>query len=238
VRFATPEEAARLPLRKEPAREGTLRLIEIEGVDLSACGGTHVPRTGGIGLIAVVSSERFKGGHRIEFVCGGRALSRFRALRDVVSTATRLVSVTPADLPGAIDRLQGEAREQRKSLVGLHADLARYRAEELAASAETTTSGKLVRRAISLDASGLKALASAVTSRPGFIVVLVSEDTPALVVVARSRDVVLQANDILSALTTKFGGRGGGKADLAQAGGLTARPQDILDEASARIQRA
>ena len=47
IRFAIAEEAAQLPLRKEPARGGTLRLIDVEGFDLSACGGTHVARTGG-----------------------------------------------------------------------------------------------------------------------------------------------------------------------------------------------
>jgi len=76
VRFATAEEAAQLPLRKESGREGTLRLIDVDGFDLSACGGTHVARTGAIGVIAVASWERFKGGQRIEFLCGGRALGR------------------------------------------------------------------------------------------------------------------------------------------------------------------
>src|SRR5262249_8763201 len=82
IRYASAAGAARLPLRKESLREGTLRLIDVEEFDLSACGGTHVSRTGAIGLIGVASSERFKGGHRLEFVCGGRALDRFRLLRD------------------------------------------------------------------------------------------------------------------------------------------------------------
>ena len=80
IRFADAEEAARLPLRKEPARGGMLRLIDVEDFDLSACGGTHVARTGGIGVIAVASWERFKGGQRLEFLCGGRALAGYRTL--------------------------------------------------------------------------------------------------------------------------------------------------------------
>ena len=75
IRFVSAEEAAALPLRKEPGREGPLRLIEVEAFDLSACGGTHVARTGAIGLIAVVGAERFRGGTRLTFVCGGRALN-------------------------------------------------------------------------------------------------------------------------------------------------------------------
>jgi alanyl-tRNA synthetase len=59
IRFADADEAARLPLRKEPARGGNLRLIDVEGFDLSACGGTHVARTGAIGVVAVASWESF-----------------------------------------------------------------------------------------------------------------------------------------------------------------------------------
>src|SRR5262249_5905763 len=68
IRFAAKEDAAAMPLRKESRREGTLRLIDVEQWDLSACGGTHVARTGAIGVIAVAGSERFKGGVRIAFL--------------------------------------------------------------------------------------------------------------------------------------------------------------------------
>ena len=84
IRFATPEEAAALPLRKEPARGGTLRLIDIDGFDLSACGGTHVARTGAIGVIAVASWERFKGGQRLDV-----PVRRPRARGDIERFATR-----------------------------------------------------------------------------------------------------------------------------------------------------
>jgi alanyl-tRNA synthetase len=80
VRFVSAEEAGRLPLRKESVRGGTLRLVEINEFDLSACGGTHVPRTGAIGMIAVTNVERFRGGSRLTFVCGGRALRRSRVI--------------------------------------------------------------------------------------------------------------------------------------------------------------
>ncbi|HEY6211257.1 MAG TPA: alanyl-tRNA editing protein, partial [Vicinamibacterales bacterium] len=110
IRFADAEEAAALKLRKPSAREGTLRLIDVEDFDLSACGGTHVARTGAIGVIAVASSERFKGGQRLEFVCGGRALARFRSLRDAVAASVRSLSVMPAELPAAIEKLHADTR--------------------------------------------------------------------------------------------------------------------------------
>ncbi len=241
IRFVSAEEAASLPLRKTPARSGTLRLIDIEAFDLSACGGSHVSRTGAIGIIGVASSERFKGGQRIEFVCGGRALGRFRSLRDTVASAGRLLSAGADDLPATIERLQAEAKAHKRGVSDLQEELARYRAEELASSAEAvrlepaaiatgaaTTLVHLVARAIDADANGLKTLATAVTRKPGFLVTLVSPARPALIVVSRSSDVTVNANSVLSALLARFGGRGGGKADVAQGGGLDGTSDEIL----------
>jgi alanyl-tRNA synthetase len=262
IRFASAEEASRMPLRKEPARAGTLRLIDVEGFDLSACGGTHVARTGGVGLIVIASWERFKGGQRIEFLCGGRALARFRALRETVGATVRLLSVLPEDLPASVERFQTEAREQKRALAALQMELARFRADELASSAESVrlkpdTAGlkgtpdtsdreavpsgarpieqgphaRLVLRALDSDVNGLKTLASAVVARPGYLVVLVSTVRPALVVVARSSDVTTAAQRVIASLTSAFGGRGGGKPEFAQGGGLDAPAEAILDAA-------
>ena len=224
IRYVTSEEAARLPLRKEPAREGTLRLIEVGDFDLSACGGTHVARTGAIGVITVTAWERFKGGYRLEFLCGGRALNRFRASRDTVSSLVRLLSVTPNELPDATARLLAEARDQKRTIAGLQSELAAFRAAELAASAVDGFVG----RSLDADAGTLKALAAAVSARSGYTVVLVSTRQPALVVVARSADVPVDADHLLAALLARFGGRGGGKPAIAQGGGLQGSPDAIL----------
>jgi alanyl-tRNA synthetase len=235
VRFVTTEEAAQLSLRKEPQREGTLRIVEIPEFDLSACGGTHVARTGAIGAIVIASWERCKGGLRVEFVCGARALARIRSLRGIAASAMTLLSVAAADIPAAIERMQAEARDQRHATAGLQRELARYRAQELFESGAETPVGRLVLRAVDMDASGLKALATAVVANGACAAVLVSASTPALAVVARSVDGTIQANQVLAALTKQFGGRGGGKADLAQGGGLNGPPQAILDAARAAI---
>ncbi len=237
IRYATAEEAAALPLRKESVRGGTLRLIEVEGFDLSACGGTHVARTGAIGIIAVASWERFKGGQRVEFLCGGRALARFRSLRDAVMGGVRLLSVLPEELPASIERLQADAKDQKRALTALQNELARYRAEEIAASAELVGDVRLVTRALDADANVLKSLAMAITARPRHFVALTSTSEPALVVIARSPDVDVAANEILASIIKRFGGRGGGKAELAQAGGVEAANQRILVTAQEEFVR-
>jgi alanyl-tRNA synthetase len=141
IRFADADEAARLPLRKESRREGTLRLVEVEDFDVSACGGTHVARTGAIGIIAVAGSEKFKGGTRLEFLCGERALSGFHALGDSVAASVRLLSVLPAELPSGIERLQTDARELRRQIKDLQTRLAGHEATGLARSWPCSTAG-------------------------------------------------------------------------------------------------
>jgi alanyl-tRNA synthetase len=229
VRFVSADEAARLPLRKEPVREGTLRLIEISEFDLSACGGTHVSRTGAIGMIAVTSAERFRGGSRLTFVCGARALHSFRTLRDAVAGAVRVLSVLPHELAGAIERTQVEAKESRKTVSRLQGMLAGHEAARLLSEASSGDGVRVVtKRVAGWDASGLKAIATALAAHSNVAAVLVSSGEPIAVVVARSQDVALDASKALRALLVRFGGRGGGRPDLAQGAGLVGHADDIL----------
>jgi alanyl-tRNA synthetase len=219
VRIVSAEEAAAMPLRKPPARSGDLRVIEVEDFDWSACGGTHVTRTGMIGIIAVTGWERFKGGTRVSFVCGGRALRSHRALRDVVSSATRALSVTPGELTPQIERLLAEGRETDRTIKMLQHELARHRAAELRQAAETIGAHRVVIRHDAIgDASAIKALAQAIVTDSDIVAVMVGTGQPAPVVVARGPGASADAGTLVKALTTALGGRGGGRTEMAQAG--------------------
>jgi alanyl-tRNA synthetase len=222
IRFASAEEVAALPLRKESLRTGPLRLIEVADFDLSACGGTHVNRTGAVGVIAIGGWEKFRGGSRIEFLCGGRALKRFRLWRDALADTQRRLSVAPEELAVAIDRLQAENKTLARNVRAVQEQLAVHEGRALVARG--TRSGTRVVVVESLDgwdAQGLKALASAAASDPGVVVALFSTDPSRAFIVARAADVTsVDAGRIVRELTAKCGGRGGGKPDLAQGGGL------------------
>jgi alanyl-tRNA synthetase len=237
IRFVSAEEAARLPLRKEPVREGPLRLIEVTDFDLSACGGTHVASTGAIGLIAALASERFRGGTRVTFVCGGRALRTLRTYRDVVSGSVRALSVLPGELPAAVERMQAEARDLRKVLKSMQEALATHEAARRFAAAPRVGHVSVVLDVLDgWDAAGLKAVAAAIVASGPAVAVLLSSSAPVSIVVARSSGVSVDANAILRALMNQFGGRGGGKADLAQGGGLTAPAQEVASAARTLLE--
>lgn len=232
IRFAGPDDIAALLLRKEARREGTLRLIDVQDFDLSACGGTHVARTGAIGMIAVAATERFRGGSRVTFLCGGRALAGCRSLRDAVAGSVRALSVLPAELPAAIDRLQSDGRELRKQVRGFQSRLAAQEADALADAAVAGAGVALVAAALpGWDAGGLKVIASRIVERAGHVAVLVSEPPPAAVVVARAADIGLDAGAVLNRLVERHGGKGGGRPEMAQGGGVTSPSPDVLQSA-------
>jgi len=232
VRFVSAGEAARLPLRKEPVREGTLRLVEISDFDLSACGGTHVSRTGAIGMIAVTQAERFRGGSRITFACGSRALRVFRGYRDAVAGAVRVLSVLPHELPSAVERAQLDSKDLRKIVGRLQGKLAGHEASRLLEDAALVGDRRVVVQALEgWDAAGLKAIASSLVARSGVVAVLVSAGNPVAVVVARSQDAALDSSKGLRMLLDRFGGRGGGRPELAQGAGLVGKIEDILSAA-------
>jgi alanyl-tRNA synthetase len=228
IRFVSAVEASTLRLRKEPARTGVLRLIDVKEFDLSACGGTHVARTGAIGTVVVSAAEKFKGGARITFACGGRALRVFRSLRDAVSGSVRALSVLPHDLPGAIERVQAETKDLRRTIKKFQESLAAHEAARLAAPV-------VVEALAGWDAHGLKMIATEITARTSAAVALFSTSPPITVVIARSPDIALDANAAVRVLIERFGGRGGGKPDLAQGGGLTGDLTDMTSFARERL---
>jgi alanyl-tRNA synthetase len=131
IRNVTPEEAAELPLRKDPAREGELRLIEVEGFDLTPCGGTHAHRTGEVGMIAVRHWERAKGLTRIEFVAGVRALTDYRRANKTARDVAALYSAARDDAAKLTSRVLEENKDLHRRVRALEEIASRVEAEEL-----------------------------------------------------------------------------------------------------------
>jgi alanyl-tRNA synthetase len=236
IRFADAADAASLGLRKESGRSGTLRIVDVDGFDVSACGGTHVRRTGAIGIIAISGWERFRGGTRLEFKCGGRALQAHRVLRATVRDSSSLLSTGAGELPQAIERLQGESKELRRRLKDAGARLAVFEAELLTAKAEAVAGFRLIVETLAADAGTLKTMAQTIASSPGNVAVLVTSASPVSIVVSRSADVSsVDAARVLKAILNRFGGKGGGRPEMAQGGGLDAPAERVVAAARALL---
>jgi len=131
IRQVTAEEAASLPLRKEPSREGELRVIEIDDFDLTPCGGTHAKSTGEVGVIAVRSWERAKGLARIQFMAGIRVLNDYRKANRTARDVAALFSAGREDSPALVARSVEESKKLRRRLSELEEVACRVESEEL-----------------------------------------------------------------------------------------------------------
>src|SRR5215470_11945619 len=217
IRNVTSTEAAELPLRKEPARDGDLRLIEIEGFDLTPCGGTHAFRTGEVGMIAVRAWERAKGLTRIEFVAGTRALADYRKANKSAREVAALFSTGRDDVPQLAAQMVEEHKDLNRRLRALEELAAEVEAEKLLASARDGVVSQIFD---GRDAESLKKLAQALIAKSGVVALLASRDKDtARLVFARSADASGDMSLLMREGCAMLDGRGGGKPELAQGGG-------------------
>lgn len=226
-----------LGLRKATEREGTIRVVTIEGIDRSACGGTHVRSTGEVGPVFIRKVDKMRGNARIEFVCGSRAIARARADFDALSRTARVFSSTLDEVPGLAASLMERAAEADKGRQKLSLELAQLRGAELHRSTEASASGwRLVTRHAtgpSIDDS-IRAEAQAFTACGKAVFAAVSETGAILLAV--SNDGPFKAGEKLKALFAAHGGRGGGNPQLAQGSAASAdAAAKILSELTAGL---
>jgi len=239
IRNVSSEEAAELPLRKDPGREGELRLIEIEGFDLTPCGGTHAYRTGEVGMIAVRSWERAKGLTRIEFVAGMRALSDYRKANQTARAVAALFSAGRDDATHLASHMIEENKELHRRVRILEEMAAVVEADRLVAKTAPQPNGSyvIVETFEGRDADWLKKLAHALIAKPNTIVLLGSRDgDTARLVFARSEDAQGDMNALMREACVMLDGRGGGKPEMAQGGGKRAdQLEDVLQQVSQKL---
>jgi alanyl-tRNA synthetase len=223
VRVASRAEAEMLlaagKLQKLPDRAGDIRLIEMDGVDLNACGGTHVRSTGQIGALLLRGTERVRQGVRVEFVCGQRAVLTARQDLAALTRASAALSVGRLEVPEAVDRQIAESKSAHKERQKLVGELANYEAANLLLEYPAEKGRRIVRRIFrDHDAEYLKLLASRmVASSPETLALLAStKEEPARLVMASGVDWKINCGTELREALTAFGMRGGGSPTLAQ----------------------
>jgi alanyl-tRNA synthetase len=222
VRFVPVGEAKKMPLRKlPPDKNGVLRLVEVTSFDLSACGGTHVRRTGEIGIVKVVKTERQSGKCRVEFLCGDRALADYDRKNLVLGRLSKNMTTGYWDLENSIAGLRDDLKQAKRSLKRKTNELIQFETRSIAANAIEIDGVNLIRHAFKdRDPAELRRLASSLASNDRTIVLFGLAGAKAHLLFARSDDLELSVNDLLSEVLPLLGdATGGGSPKFAQGGG-------------------
>lgn len=226
ARFVAAEELAQLHLRRPPKVEKDVRIVTIEGLEHNPCGGTHPASTGQIGQIAIIKTERMRGGIRVSFVCGRRALAYSRQLTDTLRALGNQLSVGLPDFVTTVEGLQTQLKEARKGWHDLKQQMAGWMARDVLQHAQNRHNGLLTLITdvgTGFDVNELKPMVGAVTElleaehRTPYLVALIGKQADReFAVVVASENSSLAANALLKEAFAIGGGKGGGNARTAQ----------------------
>ncbi|HEV2182398.1 MAG TPA: alanyl-tRNA editing protein [Candidatus Acidoferrales bacterium] len=219
VCYGTAEELVAQGIRKKVDREGTLRVIDIDGFDRQPCGGTHLARTGQAGMLLVRRCERQKQNWRVEFVAGWRALAAARGDFVTLRQAAEHLGCGIAELPENVRKIQEERRASQRDAKKLTERLAELEAAALLARhTESSHDGKhriIVFISDDAAASYLAILAAKIVATPNIRVILASRAATAIVL-AQSAGLDGDMGALLRELLAPVGGKGGGSKVFAQ----------------------
>lgn len=240
VQMVTLAEAQQMPVRKiPPVSHEKLRIVAIQDFDMTACGGTHVSATGGVGLIKIVKVERRKGKVRVEFCCGNRALQDYHQKHTITSDLMNQLTTGLSDLTENIDKIQANNKQLQRTVKKQQTSLLAFTATQLREQAAQDGSLAIITYIHEGNASALRSLAQQLTSYSQTVALLGTTSDKTQLLFARSEDAPGHMGQLLKTAFQELGtGSGGGKPNSAQGGGGPVSPshlQTVLSNAKNQL---
>lgn len=212
--FVSREQAAELPLVKQPKVTEDIRIVEIEGIEYNACGGTHVSATGEIGMIKLLRAEKQKGHTRLYFKCGYRSLREFNAGMDILGSLSARFNTGKEEILDRIAKWDQEQKQLQAELNAVKAENDAYLAEKLLANRQ----GSLIRHVFAdKPLKDLQSLAAKLAEQTD-VVVLFASNSEHKVLLARGEGSGLACGAFFKQHLADYRGKGGGSGKMAQAG--------------------
>jgi alanyl-tRNA synthetase len=217
ARSASQEELPDVNFRFPQKSSGPVRLVEVADFDLNPCGGTHVSRSGEIGLLKVIRPDYRADETRIEFVCGKRALQDYGIKNQTLLQLAGRMTVGYWELGDALGRLEEELKQTRRDLRTATERVVEYEAAELIQQASDRNSLTVVQRVWEKrDPGALRLLASKLIDHPNVVALLASLGERTHLCIARSEGVAVDAAVLLGRACEQLEGKGGGQSHFAQ----------------------
>lgn len=232
--YISDEEVPSLPFRKPPKVSGNIRVVEVEGLDYTPCGGTHCPNTGMVGLLKIVKTERVNQKLRVHFVAGYQALDTFENDQKVIKQVAQILETGLDEIPVVLGRKLDQLKSLQIELETLRAQVLTQEAEHLVDSATVVGTVNLLTASFrDRRTSEVRALAQKFRDIDGLVAVLVAFEGGKLSLIATcAADSGFDARKLLQHHLAPLGLRGGGDASIAQGGGLVAeaRLEGLFDK--------
>jgi len=234
------EDIASVPFRRPPKVSGSIRVVEVDGFDYSACGGTHFPQTGMVGMVKIVKTERVNHQARIYFVAGWQALEFFQQVQSISQSVAAELDTGVEGLPEALSHLQGQLKEAQSELKPLREIAMNVEIEKVVQLAEKVGENWLVTKSFeNRSPAELRTLAIQFRNYPNMVALLASFDGEKLsLVISCAADTGLNANELLQKHLAPYQGRGGGDSTIAQGGGVAENIEAIFNHTVEIIRNA
>lgn len=219
--YPSKEELAELVYRSKKALSGEIRIVEVPDADICACCGTHVKRTGEIGMIKVTGNEKYKGGSRIFLQIGWQAVEDYCQKTESVQKISALLSAKPEQIADAAENLLQSFGEQKQQISRLKKELLEYKAAELHAD-----SGRLCVRAQAMDGVEIRQLCDLLLANHELVLVFTGEEESGYKFVLGYREGLTDA--FVKEFREVCCAKGGGKDKMLQ--GFAACTQNQLSD--------
>lgn len=216
--YESEAQVAALPLRKQAeGLKPPIRIVHVEGADMCTCCAPHCYSTGEIGSVFVADASSYKGGTRITFFCGERALKLHRAQHDDLDAIARRFSCQREAALGAVKKLSDDYGALKKSERELAKSLNGYMATEFLQSAVQAGKYRVIAQLVSgVDAARLKDLAQASSAEKTIALLLSEADERLSYVLSTGANFPIDVSELMPAVNAALGGKGGGRGTLAQ----------------------
>lgn len=215
--FVPDDKIDTIPLRKAPQKKGSIRVVEISEFGYSACGGTHVRRTGEVGLVKILRSEKIRNNIRFEFVCGKRALENYIWKNKVLHELSNRFTVHEKEVSSSVEKLFSDLKSQKKRNRRLQEKISQYEAQEIVQKAEERVIKQIF---TGRSPEEVRALALNIIRKGDYIVLfgLRGEERGHLVL-ACSDNYKIDMRECLPLVSPLIEGRGGGSPSLVEIAG-------------------
>ncbi len=215
--FVPEEKIDSVPLRRPPKKKGLIRVVEVSDFDFSACGGTHVRRTGEIGLIKILRLERIRNNIRFEFICGKRALEDYTRKNKIVRELSTRFTVNEEEILSTVEKLSSDVKSQRRKGKKLHEKIAHYEAQEIIQEAK----GKIIKEVfVDKTLEEARFLAISIIRKGDFVVLLgLKGEERGHLILACSENLNIDMRETVPIVSPLIKGKGGGRPSLVEVAG-------------------